>query len=129
MDIKEYLNLNKAKEQINKKIEKINESIFGNYKRPSITISQNHKFLYIGVEMNDLSKEDIDLIVNHMSLDVIGEKKKTNLKNSSYKGYRASVALPTNVNMDEIVAEFISGKLNITIPKIKTKLGTKINIK
>lgn len=79
--------------------------------------------------MNDLSKEDIDLIVSHMSLDVIGEKKKTNLKQSSYKGYRASISLPANVNMDEIDAEFVNGKLNISIPKIKTKLGTKVNIK
>ena len=132
MDIKEYLDINKAKEDLTAKderLEKINESIVGNYKRPSITISQNHKFLYISVEMNELSREDINLIVSHMSLDVIGEKKKSNLKNSSYKGYRASIALPTNVNMDEIGAEFVNGKLNIIISKIKTKLGTKIDIK
>lgn len=129
MDIKEYIDLSKVHTEINKRFEKINESLFGNYKRPSITISQNHKFLFISVELKDLEKEDIDLIVSHMSLDLIGEKKKTNLKNSSYKGYRASIALPTNVNMDEIEAEFTNNKLNISIPKIKTKLGTKVNIK
>ncbi len=129
MDIKEYLGIDRVQQEVNKRIEKINESIFGNYKRPSITISQNHKFLYINVDLKGLDKEDVDLIVNHMSLDLVGEKKKINLKESSYKGYRASIALPTNVNMDEIEAEFISEKLSITIPKIKTKLGTKINIK
>ena len=129
MDIKEYLGIDKVQQKVNKRLEKINESIFGNYKRPSITISQNHKFLYISVEMKGLDKEDIDLIVNHMSLDLVGEKKKLNLKESSYKGYRASIALPTNVNLDEIEAEFANNRLNISIPKIKTKLGTKINIK
>ena len=129
MGVKEYLNKNNIQKNLNKTLEKINEGLFGNYKRPSITISQNDKFLYIGVEMKGLSRENINLIVNNMSLDVVGEKRRATLEKSSYKGYKASIALPTNVNMDDIEAEFISDFLKISIPKIKTKLGSKVNIK
>jgi HSP20 family molecular chaperone IbpA len=129
LGVKKYLSKNNIQKGLNKTLEKINEGLFGNYKRPSITISQNDKFLYISVEMKDLNKENIDLIVNNMSLDVIGEKRKANLEKSSYKGYKASIALPTNVNMDEIEAEFISDFLRISIPKIKTQLGSRVDIK
>ena len=129
MGVKKYLNKSSIQKNFNKTLEKINEGLFGNYKRPSITISQNDKFLYISVEMLGLNKENINLIVNNLSLDVMGEKRRSNLQKSSYKGYRASIALPTNVNMDKIEAEYISDFLKISIPKIKTKLGSKVSIK
>ena len=133
MAIKEYIDLDKVQKEVNKVFEKVNESFFGNYKRPSINISQNTKAVQISVKMDNLSKEDIILKINHMSLDIIGEKnkniKRKDFEENSYKGYRATIGLPTNVNIDKIEAEYKNNFLNVTIPKMKTKIGSKIEVK
>src|SRR3989338_10982046 len=137
--VKDLINLNKiqnnltdVRKEINNVFEKFNESVFGNYKRPSINISQNSNFINISAELPGLDKEDINLKLNHNSLEINGEKKKKMLKKngeeSTYKGYKATVGVPPHVDIDNIKAEFKNDVLKITIPKMKTRIGSSINI-
>lgn len=132
MDINGLINFNKVQKEINNVFEKINESVFGNYKRPSINISQNPKFVFLNVEMKGIDKEDITLKVGHLCLEIQGEKKRKLVKKdseeSSYRGYMATIGLPANVNLDDMKAEYKGNVLRITIPKMKTKIGSKVNI-
>ena len=116
--VKDLINLNRiqnnltdVRKEINNVFEKFNESVFGNYKRPSINISQNSSFINISAELPGLDKEDINLKLNHNSLEINGEKKKKMLKKngeeSTYKGYKATVGVPSHVDIDNIKAEFI----------------------
>lgn len=137
MALKEFIKINNLQKEINNIFEKVNEGVFGNYKRPAINVSQNNKSVTINVEIKGLNKEDITLKVNHNNLEILGEKKKSSSKEnngnyfekSSYKGYKASVGLPIHVNIDEINAEYKNDNLRIVIPKMKTKIGNKINIR
>lgn len=132
MDVKEIINLDKIQKDLNSVFEKFNESVFGNYKRPGINISQNSSFVIISVEMSGLEKEDISLKLHHSSLEVIGEKKKKIIKKGSeetnYRGYKANIALPIHVDLDGIKAEYRNNSLRITMPKMKTRIGSKITI-
>jgi len=92
--LKEFIKINNLQKEINNIFEKVNEGVFGNYKRPAINVSQNNKSVTINVEIKGLNKEDITLKVNHNNLEILGEKKKSSSKEnngnyfekSSYKG-------------------------------------------
>ena len=133
MAVKDLMNLDKIQKDINNVFEKFNENVFGNYKRPAINISQNSSFVVINVEMNGLDKDDIILTIHHNSLEVYGEKKKKTLKRdseeSTYKGYKAIIGLPILVDIDNIKAEYRNSNLKITVPKMKTKIGSRVDIK
>ncbi len=139
MGVKDLINFNKIQDnigsvqkEINNVFEKFNESVFGNYKRPSINISQNSNLVTINVELHGLDKEDINVKINHNSLDITAEKKKKLIKKdseeSTYRGYKANIGIPGHVDIDNIKAEFKNNSLKITIPKMKTKIGSRINI-
>ena len=125
-------NLTNVHKEINNVFEKFNESVFGNFKRPSINISQNNNFININVEMTGVEKEDINLKIHHNSLEVFTEKKKKIVKKngeeSTYRGYKANIGIPPHVDIDNIKAEFKNNFLKITIPKMKTKLGSMVTI-
>ena len=133
MGARDLINLDKIQKDMNNVFERVNESFFGNYKRPAINISQNSSFVVINVELHGLDKDEISLIINHNSLEVHGEKKKKTLKKdseeSTYKGYKATIGLPILVDIDNIKAEYRNNNLKITVPKMKTKIGSKVDIK
>lgn len=133
MVVKDFIDLNKIQKDINNIFERFNESVFGNYKRPAINISQNSSFVMINIEMSGLEKDDILLKIHHSSLEVEGERKKKVVKKdeqeSTYRGYKATIGLPTHVDIDNIKAEYKNNNLKITIPKMKTKIGSRIDIK
>ena len=122
----------KIQKNINNFFEKFNENMFGNYKRPAINISQNSNYVLINVDMPGLERDDINLKIHHNSLEVLGEKKRKILKkgeeNISYKGFRANIGLPTHIDIDNLKAVYKNNNLKVMIPKMKTKLGSKINI-
>ncbi len=132
MAIKELIDVDKIQKDLNSVFEKFNESIFGNYKRPSINISQNSNFVLISVEMHNLEKDDIVLRLNHNSLEILGEHKRKIIKKgseeSTYRGYKATIGIPVHVDIDNIKSEYKNNILKITIPKMKTKIGSKLNI-
>ena len=126
-------NLERIQKEMNSVLEKFNESVFGNYKRPAINISQNSNFFLVSIEMPGLNKDNINIRVYHNNLEVIGERRrkliKKLVKGSSYKGYKASIGLPPHLLLDKIKAEYTSNFLKISVPKMKTKIGSRVNIK
>ena len=126
-------NIDKIQKEFNNVLEKFNESLFGNYKRPAINISQNSNFVLINIEMNGLDKNDISIKVHNNSLEIVGERKRKIIKKkgeeSTYRGYRANVGLPMHLHLDNIKAVYKDNNLKIAIPKMKTKIGSKIDIK
>jgi HSP20 family protein len=134
--IRGIVDLRKLQNEVNRAFEKLNESVFGNYKRPSVNISQNDEDVMINAEMPGLSKEEVILKFHNQGLEIIGEKKGKKIKKnekgyseiSSYKGYKAFIGLPSNVNIDKVEARYDKDKLKIKIPKMKTRLGKSIEV-
>ncbi|MBI2671439.1 hypothetical protein HYX16_00735, partial [Candidatus Woesearchaeota archaeon] len=75
MKIRGLVDLHKLQDEVNRAFERLNESVFGNYKRPSVNISQNDEDVMINAEMPGLSKEEIILKFHNQGLEIIGEKK------------------------------------------------------
>ncbi|MBI2672274.1 Hsp20/alpha crystallin family protein, partial [Candidatus Woesearchaeota archaeon] len=99
-------------------------------------ISQNDEDVMINAEMPGLSKEEIILKFHNQGLEIIGEKKGKRIRKnetgyseiSSYKGYKAFIVLPSNVNIDKVQAVYNKDKLKIKLPKMKTRLGKNIEV-
>lgn len=136
MKIRGLVDLHKLQDEVNRAFERLNESVFGNYKRPSVNISQNDEDVMINAEMPGLSKEEIILKFHNQGLEIIGEKKGKRIRKnetgyseiSSYKGYKAFIVLPSNVNIDKVQAVYNKDKLKIKLPKMKTRLGKNIEV-
>jgi len=135
--IRGFVDLDKLQKGVNKTFEKLNESVFGNYKRPSVNISQDDGYVMINAEMPGLDKENVSLKFHHQGMEIIGERKGKKIRKSekgysevsSYKGYKAFISLPSNVNIDKVKAMYNKDKLKIKIPKMKTPLGKSIQVK
>ncbi len=93
---------------------------------PAVNTREGDDAYYIEVELPGVKKEDINIDIDENTLTISGERKikeehkeDTFYKVESYYGkFERSFALPEDVDVDKIEAEFKDGVLEIKIPKV-----------
>lgn len=96
---------------------------------PAIDVVDEGKHIKIEAEMPGMGPEDIQLLMNHNSLTIKGEKttsskdqgKEYMKREIHYGAYQRTIALPDNVDTSKVTASFKKGMLWVILPK---KSGT-----
>lgn len=97
----------------------------GSCLRPRVDIAENEKSYVIMVEVPGVSEEDITLEVDHLTLQISGEKKQPSAPESdnfhqterAYGKFRRIISLPEDADAEQTEAGFKDGVLTITIPR------------
>ncbi len=92
---------------------------------PSVDIHENENELVLSAEVPGIEDKDIEINIENNILSIQGERKieeETKEENyhrieRSYGSFYRSFTLPTNVNQDNIKAEYDNGVLRISMPK------------
>lgn len=92
---------------------------------PSVDIHENESELVLSAEVPGIEDKDIEIEIENNTLSIKGERKiekETKEENyhcieRSYGSFYRSFTLPTNVNQDNIKAEYDNGVLRISLPK------------
>ncbi len=102
----------------------INES---SHKLPAVNISEDAETFKIELAAPGISKEDFKINLEKDVLSISTEKKVENnedkkhysRKEFSYHSFKRSFTLPENVDKENILAQYVSGILYVTITKAK----------
>jgi HSP20 family protein len=94
--------------------------------RPSVDIVERDEELEISAELPGLDREDIDVSLSENMLTISGEKRVEREEDKgsvyrmerSYGSFRRQVALPCEIEADQVEATFKSGVLTIKLPKV-----------
>ncbi len=92
---------------------------------PSVDIHENESELVLSAEVPGIEDKDIEIEIENNTLSIQGERKIENETKEenyhrierSYGSFSRSFTLPTNVNQDNIKAEYDNGVLRISLPK------------
>ncbi len=103
---------------------------------PRTDISETDKDYVIRAELPSMSEKDIEVTVSDNTLTIKGEKRTErkekdadyHVRECSYGAVRRSFRLPDSVNQDKAKAEFDSGVLTLTLPKVKKAAPKKIAV-
>lgn len=103
---------------------------------PKIDLIDRDKELVVKVELPGIDKKDIDVSISNNCLIIKAqtchedkEEKGDYLRQeTTQREFYRSIALPANVEDDNIVSTFKNGLLELTIPKAKDSHRKKINI-
>ena len=99
---------------------------------PKIEVNDGAKDINVTVEMPGMSEDDIAVDVSEEGfLTIRGEKRKSNEKHTdgayfselSYGMVSRTVALPAEVDVSKVSADFENGVLRINLPKTKEELS------
>ena len=100
---------------------------------PAVDISEDDESFIITADLPDVSKEDVNVSVQHGCLTLSGERKlekqeedkekKYHRIERSYGSYTRSFSLPKNVDAAAVKANFQNGVLNIILPKVAAEEG------
>jgi HSP20 family protein len=93
--------------------------------------------LVVKASLPGIKPEDLNIEVRENVLTVSGETKLETerkgkdflLNERRYGQFRRSVALPYDIKVDKVEAEFEDGILTLTLPKAETTKGKKISVK
>jgi len=106
----------------------VNESIFprGSFKSvPAVNISEDDKQFHVALAVPGMNKSDFKITVEDGVLNIKAETKneqttedkKFSRKEFNYSSFTRSFTMPEQVLAENIVAEYVDGVLNISIPK------------
>jgi HSP20 family protein len=92
---------------------------------PSMELSETDKQLTVVAELPGVDEKDIEVLLNDGVLSIRGEKKSGSqdqdkgrkLSECYYGRFERDLALPTEVQEDQVSATFNKGVLTITLPK------------
>ncbi|NJL44344.1 MAG: Hsp20/alpha crystallin family protein [Nitrosarchaeum sp.] len=92
--------------------------------RPAHTdIHETESSFIADVELPGVRKEDIEVSIGNDVLEVkvqkTKEEKRKDAFEKSFMGFYKSIALPSNVDVQGIEAEYRNGMLRITMPKVE----------
>ena len=101
---------------------------------PAMDVHQEEDRIEITAELPGVKEEDIDLTVEDGVLILSGEKRSSRSDDQqgyserSYGKFERRVTLPSNIDEDEIGANFEQGVLTVTLPKAEKQRGRKITL-
>lgn len=92
---------------------------------PHIDVSENDRAITVSAELPGMDENDIEVSLAQQTLTISGEKKaeKENRRENyyylerSYGSFRRSIALPAEVEPEQVKATFRKGVLTVTLPK------------
>lgn len=105
---------------------------------PALEVSESENDFVVSVELPGLTDKDVKVNFVGGTLFVRGEKKfdaeagkdrRIHLSERIYGTFERSLTLPTPVKSDQIRAEFGSGTLTITVPKVDEVKPREIEIR
>jgi HSP20 family protein len=103
---------------------------------PAVDIDETDNQFLICVDVPGVNKNDIHVEVRDSFLVVSGERKETRdekkggrrFSERSYGSFYRTLPLPSNVNSDQIKAEYCDGVLQITLPKTESTKAKTVQI-
>ena len=103
---------------------------------PSVNISEDDKYITVEAEVPGMKPEDLDISMHNNNLIIQGEKKFEDEENRdsyhrierSYGSFYRTIPLPTEVDDNNVKANYKNGILNITLPKSEQSRSKKIHI-
>lgn len=103
---------------------------------PALDVYETDGEVVVKAELPGVKKEDVEVLVRDHSLIIRGEKKEEREEKTEtyhrvervYGKFERVVALPTEVKLEGVKAEFKDGVLEIRLPKEKTSKEAKIEI-
>jgi HSP20 family protein len=103
---------------------------------PSLDLSETENAIQAKFDLPGIDPDEIDIQVNRNMLTVSGERKEEEEeKGRTYYrverrtgGFSRSITLPSEVNEDEVAADFKDGVLTITLPKAEAAKARKIKV-
>jgi HSP20 family protein len=104
---------------------------------PALDVYETDGEVVVKAELPGVKKEDVEVLVRDNSLIIRGEKKEEKEEKTEtyyrvervYGKFERVVALPAEVKLEGVKAEFKDGVLEIRLPKEKTSKEAKIEIK
>jgi HSP20 family protein len=103
---------------------------------PPVDIHETPEAYQVQAELPGMTREDIDITLEHNVLRLTGERKLEKEQNQGnfhrleryYGTFARSFSLPAQVNAEGIQASFKDGVLSITVPKAEQAKPRKISI-
>ena len=104
---------------------------------PAINVWTDENSALIIAEIPGISQEDIEIHVTGDTLTIRGERKPDELpedaryhrQERSFGKFNRNIQLPYTVDVDNVVANFKSGILEIVLPRIEAEKPKKITVK
>ena len=103
---------------------------------PALDVYETDGEVVVKAELPGVKKEDVEVLIRDHSLIIKGEKKEEKEEKTEtyhrvervYGKFERVVALPAEVKLEGVKAEFKDGVLEISLPKEKTSKEAKIEI-
>lgn len=100
-------------------------TLLGSQWSPAVDIYDSKDNLLVKADLPGLSKEEIDVSVDHDTLIIKGEKKKeSEVKEENYfkterfyGSFYRTIRLPSDVNSEKVEAKYQDGVLTLVLPK------------
>ncbi len=104
---------------------------------PPIDLAESDTDVTVRAEIPGIDPKDLDLSIVGNQLVLAGEKKDTldrsgreiHASESRYGAFRRTVALPANVDEQNVEADYANGVLTIRLKKIQPTLARRIEVK
>jgi HSP20 family protein len=103
---------------------------------PAVQVTETDEMIEVTAELPGVTKDDIDISLEHNVLTIRGEKKEESeekererfIHERFYGSFQRAFTLPAPVDDANVKAEFKNGVLRMHLPKIAEAKGRKINI-
>jgi HSP20 family protein len=105
---------------------------------PRIDIEEDETAVHVRAEIPGIDEKDLNVTLNDRFLVISGEKREEKREEDKKKNYVFSerrfgsfcrrIAVPENIRVDEIKAEYKNGVLNVALPKDDKAMPKKIEI-
>jgi HSP20 family protein len=104
---------------------------------PSAEIDETDNEFHLRLEVPGMSAEDLDIEVTDQAVSITGERKSATkseedntLRSEFYYGkFERYVPLPSQIQRDQVVADYRDGILNLTLPKSTEQKEQAIKVK
>jgi HSP20 family protein len=104
---------------------------------PLVNVTEDQDYFYIRCEIPGMKSEEINIFATGRNLTISGERKITSEgKNVRYHrrerddgNFSRAIALPNEIQVNKIEAEYVDGILSISIPKAEETKPTQIVVK
>ncbi len=104
---------------------------------PALDVAETDKAITVRAELPGVDPKEIDITITGDRLTISGEKKETverkdkdySHRESHYGSFSRSVQLPTEVDPQQVNAEYDNGVLTVTLQKAPGTVAKKIQVK
>ena len=103
---------------------------------PALNVWEDDDHVYAEAELPGFSLDDLEIYVTGNQLTIKGERRPPehdsgtwHRQERGYGKFSRMIELPSDINGDQVVAEFKNGVLNITLPKSEAVKPRRIQVK